>query len=465
MDNKTDNTTTSTYKCAICNIVVPKMYWKLHNNSFKHRTCLEIADLALLRVKESLSLDLSTCRDEPSTYFCEPCCLSVATDQKFHHITSKTHADSMKHDELLCNLLKIYKDKNNVNEIDIKYNITIGSSESVRKNTTGQTAKKLIRLTETDVEVIDGNTNEDDNTDIELSILNKHIHEINDKYKSQGYIYILKNKYVHVAIDKELFHVNVRNLNGIKKFQEYNNWKCLLCNEWLKTKNDIVTHCQNEKHVRNISVPNYHCLRAFESLKDTQVHCIICNKQMPKDVMENHILSEEHKVAIDRSLIYKIDHLTSDIIVCQICNTAMFVGNFSSHEKGQRHLNNLNENEKLLGGKHDANLTANVSTGNQNPILATLPHYQMNLTSSPKVVECKVCHVNVPNNKTHITDHVNGRNHSANYDKMLSNNNMRFVDNGFYCSNCDVNISAKNELFHINGRNHQSNINNRRSNE
>lgn len=118
------------YTCHICDIQVPTTYVKEHNSSQKHKTCSEIANIALERTKRQIQLEISTPKLKiQDTYFCETCCLVVLNSQKETHDTTKSHAVSVKHNELLKDFLKIYENIENV-----EVNSDINKLELLKQN-------------------------------------------------------------------------------------------------------------------------------------------------------------------------------------------------------------------------------------------------------------------------------------------------------------------------------------------
>ncbi|XP_059054959.1 uncharacterized protein LOC131849005 [Achroia grisella] len=129
-------------------------------------------------------------------------------------------------------------------------------------------------------------------------------------------------------------------------YPKYKKWRCLLCGDWLNTEADIVTHCQNRNHIKNITGPlrDKQCIRKIDAeiqANNDFYHCIICNKRMHEALIDYHIVAEDHIMRVEQSLIYKMDP-TCYSITCRICELSMYVYNFASHEKRKEHLMNLN---------------------------------------------------------------------------------------------------------------------------
>ncbi|XP_059055016.1 uncharacterized protein LOC131849046 [Achroia grisella] len=423
----------NTYKCPICNIIVPIIYLKEHNSSLKHKTCLEIADLAMQRLRDYVFLNVTACTNETSTYFCEPCALSVDVNQKYCHEASKSHAVSLKYDNILSDLLMLYKDRENLDKICSKYLLNVDTNEiamtktikSVEDNTktTANTAatKKTVVNNETDPELVD---------------LIDYFENINANLDGQGHISVTDKDFILITVDNSKLRVNISNFHGFSTCEDSDETFCSLCRVILKSA-DLEAHCKNGKHIDNISVPlrDQHCVRSIE-VSPWHVHCILCNKYTER--INEHFISTEHKHALNNSLIYE----TNDTINKTLIYTDV------SH-------NDDDEYESM------SNSSISTDKGSDETAVKKLRRstdYQIGvIPSNLNEAMCKVCKVLIPFHKTNIT-HKLGNNHRLKYNSLLSTNRLQRTEKGFNCAICHTTVTYKNELDHINGKSHQSNI-------
>ncbi|XP_059054958.1 uncharacterized protein LOC131849004 [Achroia grisella] len=286
---------------------------------------------------------------DSSYNFCGACAVSIDANYKIYHTSTKEHADAVKHDELLSNLFDIYKNKSKLSKIDTTISTVHVLVNNKNNNTTEVNSRNQVKKVSPHNKVpAITMTSEDE----ELSVLQQHINYINytnhmNQLKSQSYLYILENKYLHVVIDFFFYQVHIRNFNGITR--NYNvNWRCLLCDIMLNKEADIVVHCQNMNHIKYITGPIYNaqCIRKFARYPQVQTniesfHCIVCNILISGEVaMVNHVDNNLHKLAVNRSLIYTKNPKTG-IITCCACMENLTDPYLPNHEYREMHLRNL----------------------------------------------------------------------------------------------------------------------------
>ncbi|XP_031767704.2 putative uncharacterized protein DDB_G0282133 isoform X1 [Galleria mellonella] len=456
---KTDDTSLiKSYKCPICNFNIPINYWKSHNASLKHKTFLEIADLAMQRIRENMFQnvpDLPPCEDDPSTYFCESCSIPVAIIEKNYHETSDSHALCLKQDNLLHDLLMVYKG-NNITVVDTEDNCLEGNlnvengevvvDEPKQTNDNVETIKlrKRTRKRKNRNEITPKSdnsssiTNDSYDADPELEILKEYFENVNAKLNGQGKVSVVSEDYLHIFVDDNRLQVNISNFHGFTLMDDSNSTFCVLCRDLIDY-TELEAHCKSEKHMDNISMPLYdkHCIRSNKT-SPWHIHCILCN--IYTDYANDHFITPQHKLALNNCLILEtnssIDSHNSDYIDNEECSDD------SSTSGGNNGEESVNETEP--------------------PIKQLLPstNYLMCPKYNLKGVICKVCKVSMPFHETNITDHIMGNDHQVKYKTLLSSNKLQKTKNGFNCLTCDVIVSCKGELDHIHSRIHQSNVKN-----
>ncbi|XP_059055015.1 uncharacterized protein LOC131849045 [Achroia grisella] len=176
----------STYLCVICDITVPNIYWKSHNDSLKHKTCLEIANVSMQRVRKNMfAVPPHYSTSDSNYYFCGACAVPIAVTEKIYHTSTKEHADAVKHDELLSNLLDIYKNKSKLSNNDTTISTVHVHAKNKNNNTTEVNRTKdrnqVIKVKPDNNVCAINITSEDNNKNRELYVLKEHIDYVNEK--------------------------------------------------------------------------------------------------------------------------------------------------------------------------------------------------------------------------------------------------------------------------------------------
>lgn len=462
---KTDDTSLiKSYKCPICNFNIPINYWKSHNASLKHKTFLEIADLAMQRIRENMFQnvpDLPPCEDDPSTYFCESCSIPVAIIEKNYHETSDSHALCLKQDNLLHDLLMVYKG-NNITVVDTEDNCLEGNlnvengevvvDEPKQTNDNVETIKlrKRTRKRKNRNEITPKSdnsssiTNDSYDADPELEILKEYFENVNAKLNGQGKVSVVSEDYLHIFVDDNRLQVNISNFHGFTLMDDSNSTFCVLCRDLIDY-TELEAHCKSEKHMDNISMPLYdkHCIRS-NKMSAWHAHCILCNKLIYALQMHDHFISADHKHALDQCLINDINNSFKDIPRKTV--------NFNGENNSDNSL--INNDTDTCIEKNDLILTSVLKY----PIDTNESvRYQMRATPNMNEVICRVCNVLVPNNTVNITEHIAAVKHVFTYNILLSSHKLKTIENGFICDICHANIINTNELDHIGSKDHKDN--------
>ncbi|XP_053622475.1 uncharacterized protein LOC128682034 [Plodia interpunctella] len=446
--------------CHICNIAVPVIYIKEHNNSKKHKNFLKIIFESLDRVKKNINVDIISqySKSSVSTYYCEVCSVIIQKNDEGTHKNTGIHQKMQKNNDLIENFLTLYEKVNDASSND--GNNHIDPESFVYKKETP------------------------------LELLQKYVDSLKNRYSNVCMkIDVVDENFVSINVQGSTLRVHIDEFNGFSSLYDVEP-VCLLCKVVITNKE---SHMWTDMHMKHVMtpLPDQHCIR---QINQTQGHCVICNVLIKN--IESHKVSDlVHKSKLKdarlinetvcqhtRTLVRDTEKTVPKIIEFhkQINNVhnentqasvLKRIDNVADHKKLNNSPNsNVDNNEDAQTlVKHtdravpkpklqDANtLESNVTNKNDEHIDKNV-HYLMCKTSSPKALQCIVCVCFVPTQAHNVSDHLQGKNHNKNYEQCLSMNKLRKVKNGFACDYCALHVPDKSEIIHVSSQVHKTNM-------
>ncbi|CAH4033303.1 unnamed protein product [Pieris brassicae] len=446
-DNIQDSTITAT--CYICDIEVPKLFFKDHCKSKRHYINKCIAETALDRMKKHLqNKDCEITNDVSDTYFCPECIVTVSQKDQKTHEKLQSHKYLAMFDTLFENLYKIYANesdiKNTEHEADISHitdtfksdsiKLDFDSNDSMEYKTGNIYNKRLPDEPNVSLDHLKLNRY----SILELKGLDSsdtsHIGKTNDVLKSKEIVSEeskSKSNFTSIPFDKDSV-VNKEVSDYIS--EDGDNFNCNVCYSTFN-KNALNSHINGSRHKMNMVSSVHYMMK--ESGND--LYCIVCC-----NILENSVKSaREHCKGANHTMLYKKIlkengiRLTRSRIYCELCDKT---------------INRRNEFVHIFGCKQ---------------------HHKKRSNSSL----CSVCDIIIPNNEVKNHEHsdfhktrleckqdkfINGINKAINNiirndETMEDTSSNETKIEPYFCVICLVNVpnSAKNIEMHNNGASHR----------
>ncbi|CAB3255316.1 unnamed protein product [Arctia plantaginis] len=267
------------FSCYICNIDVPKIYYKQHNKSARHQNYKKLVEKVLENVKKQINIDIDNIpnNQEYDMFYCETCCKVVARNNKQNHKKSNYHIQSIENEQLTSKFIEMYinnkKTEDDIQSV-INYEHDLDSEFSSPSNSDWCDTNNFIKNCKNNNVL---NKSNNCNGIDEVEKFQKYLKEMIAKYNLDvklpsmegNSVVIVTPKGYKEKITTDAFH-SYKKMNGFAF--------CLSCQKWVSE--NISEHSASEEHVRNIFQPvndNF----AREVVNDKQYsHCLICNERV-----------------------------------------------------------------------------------------------------------------------------------------------------------------------------------------
>lgn len=245
------------YLCYICNLDVPKKYYKQHNKSAKHQNHKKLVEKVLENVGKQLNTDIDSVpnKQEYDMFYCETCCKVVTRNNIRNHTKSNYHKQAIENEKLNSKFIESYIYKNN-NEGDIL-------SEINYENDLDSEFSSPSDSDWCDDTNADSNSKNNINNDVPCE--GNNCNGIEEVANFQNYLKDMVVKY-NLAVKLPLVvgdsvviitpkghkeHITIDAFHSYKKMNGFA--FCLLCAKWVQE--NIKQHSVSEEHVRNIFLP------------------------------------------------------------------------------------------------------------------------------------------------------------------------------------------------------------------
>lgn len=213
-----------------------------------------------------------------------------------------------------------------------------------------------------------------------------------------------------------------------------NGYYCNLCKNNIPLDN-LVDHIDDGEHISNLNK-----LIAWElhdhfkplGLDKCSIYCRVCEMTLANEllVLDEHVESEKHEnnyvTLIEENQLVALENKE---FYCLACNK-LFQDKDITHINSYEHINAMVKSEKT----------------ESSPVNESKIHAHMQKTANPKELQCKVCLIAVPFLPKNIDEHVIGRNHIKNYNKIFDK--YKRIDDKYFCETCKVFLNDPGLLDH-----------------
>ncbi|XP_075969826.1 uncharacterized protein LOC142972510 [Anticarsia gemmatalis] len=389
--------------CHICNIEVPKIYYRAHIKTEYHQIHKALAETFLENVSKQISVEIENpdVKRNDDIYYCEPCSKVIAVENRGRHNTSTYHSSSVERQKVAENFLKIYTgninddtENDSVNNHATESNGTntvvhgtdsMYSTNSVSDLSENENGNKIIpykakkETTNTTLPATITHNNSDKVMPISGIVGNKgvdfilYLKKMIQKYKLTYKLPMIENDEIIVTTPKgHIEKVPIDTFQGLKEYKKYKESKhCQLCKKWV-LKEDR-SHIECETHVRNLLQPiNDHFCRELTS-NNLWSHCLLCNDLILTGAV--HTIDPRHeKYYTPKTAAGSTSTKITPRTYCDACKIYIDSHNYSSHINSKKH--------KL---KHNTVVPENKP--------AVQPQKEATVDTSSF---CKLCQVHVP---------------------------------------------------------------------
>lgn len=266
---------------------------------------------------------------------------------------------------------------------------------------------------------------------------NKHLNELINKQKVSEADIEDCTRVILPSISQQIKRTNPKAKHG-SKAQNNSELICFVCNIVLY---NIQKHMNSLKHKRNYF--SYLEANKLNEIEEDTFYCIPCNTVILIDYLMSHCTSKKHKTHL-KNLINNAD-----------------IQEIKNQSSGQLIAENSHLSRSIKQSVQNAQAHIQPQTViSQNGIFNTaipLKHlYQFQEMSNTKNLLCTLCDEEVVYRKCEVQAHVSLIDHVVSFNLMMLWNQIKRLDNKYYCNVCKVDITYFNELSHVGSAAHVS---------